>query len=87
MVTQPWYTRLVSRSVAVSVLKAKALGIVEEVARTGEPVTITKRGKPVAQLVPMRASPSLIGSVTSHVSEDDLLDPTGEQWEAEPGRL
>jgi prevent-host-death family protein len=32
--------------------KAKCLSILDEVAETGEPVTILKRGKPVAQLVP-----------------------------------
>ncbi|TDI40389.1 MAG: type II toxin-antitoxin system Phd/YefM family antitoxin [Acidobacteria bacterium] len=32
--------------------KAKCLAILDEVARTGETVTILKRGKPVAQLVP-----------------------------------
>ena len=32
--------------------KAKCLAVLDEVARTGEPVTILKRGKPVAQLVP-----------------------------------
>ena len=32
--------------------KAKCLSLLEEVARTGQPVTILKRGKPIAQLVP-----------------------------------
>ena len=32
--------------------KAKCLAVLDEVARTGESVTILKRGKPVAQLVP-----------------------------------
>ena len=32
--------------------KAKCLAVLDEVARTGEAVTILKRGKPVAQLVP-----------------------------------
>ena len=32
--------------------KAKCLAILEEVAQTGQPVTILKRGKPIAQLVP-----------------------------------
>lgn len=32
--------------------KARCLAVLDEVARTGEPITILKRGKPVAQLVP-----------------------------------
>lgn len=74
-----------SHSVAVSTLKAKALAIVEEVASTGEPVVITKRGKPVARLVPMREPAPLVGSVTFLVTEDELVAPTGETWEAERG--
>ncbi|MHB8295233.1 MAG: type II toxin-antitoxin system Phd/YefM family antitoxin [Acidimicrobiales bacterium] len=70
-------------TVTVSTLKAKALSIVEEVARTGDAVVITKRGKAVARLVPIEAPPCLLGSVTYHVDEDRLLAPTGEAWEAE----
>jgi len=32
--------------------KAKCLALLEDVAQTGQPVTILKRGKPIAQLVP-----------------------------------
>ena len=32
--------------------KAKCLAVMDQVQKTGEPVLITKRGKPVAQLVP-----------------------------------
>jgi prevent-host-death family protein len=34
--------------------KAKCLAILDEVGTTGEPVTITKRGRVVARLVPER---------------------------------
>lgn len=74
-------------SVSVSTFKAKALGIVANVARTGETVVITKLGKPVARLVPMEAPPSLLGSVTVHGAADDLVEPTGETWDAERGRV
>ena len=40
------------KSLSSTEFKAKCLAILDEVARTGEPVTILKRGKPVAQLVP-----------------------------------
>jgi prevent-host-death family protein len=36
--------------------KAGCLALLDEVARTGEIITITKRGKPVAQVVPIRPS-------------------------------
>ncbi len=40
------------RTVQAADFKARCLTILDEVARTGETVTITKRGRPVAQLVP-----------------------------------
>jgi prevent-host-death family protein len=76
-----------ARSVSVSTLKARALGIVDEVASTGELVVITKRGKAVARLVPVDEPPPLRGSVTVLVDEDELLAPTGGRWEAEGDRV
>lgn len=76
------------RQINASEFKAKCLGILDEVNRTGEPVTIVKRGKPVAQLVP--AAPgagrypqeALLGTVTIL---GDPLEPVlaPEDWEAE----
>jgi prevent-host-death family protein len=39
------------RSIKASEFKAKCLRLIDEVAATGEPIEITKRGKPVARLV------------------------------------
>lgn len=73
-----------------SEFKAKCLAILDQVAATGETVTILKRGKPVARLVPpvpideeypqMR----LAGSVIFH---GDVVGPVlpAEVWEAEGG--
>lgn len=43
------------KTVAVSELKAHCLRLVEEVARQGHELVVTKRGKPIARLVPMSA--------------------------------
>ena len=40
------------RELKASEFKAKCLAVLDEVDRTGEPVTILKRGRPVARLVP-----------------------------------
>jgi prevent-host-death family protein len=40
------------RTLSASDFKARCLAILDDVERTGRPVTILKRGKPVAQLVP-----------------------------------
>ena len=44
--------------------KAKLLAVLDEVAATGEPVTVTKHGKPVAQIVPFVEKPkTLLGAM------------------------
>jgi prevent-host-death family protein len=62
--------------------KAKCLAILDEVQRTRQAVVITKRGRPVAQVVPLppAGSPSLEGSL---LYEDDLVAPVSVDWDAE----
>jgi prevent-host-death family protein len=43
-----------TRYVPATEFKAKCLGLLDEVNATGESVTITKRGKPVATLEPVK---------------------------------
>ena len=42
------------KEVAISVFKAKCLGILEEVRKTRKPIRVTRFGKPVAEVVPPR---------------------------------
>ena len=44
-------------TVSKSKFKAQALELFRQVERTGKPITITDRGKPVLKLVPYRADP------------------------------
>lgn len=44
---------MVTKTMPASEFKAKCLALMDEVARTGEAVLITKNGKPVAQLTPV----------------------------------
>ena len=46
-----------SRHVAAADFKANCLRLMDEVARERRPITITKRGKPVAKLVPVEQEP------------------------------
>ena len=72
--------------------KAKCLAVLDEVARTGEPVTILKRGRPVAQLVPPvpwgKGYPQeeIIGTVRI---KGDIIQPVlpADDWEAEKRNL
>lgn len=72
-------------SVPAAVFKAECLRLMDEVARTGQPVVITKHGKPVAQLVPVPAAPeSLFGYMRDTVTiKGDVIAPAGESWDAE----
>ena len=68
--------------------KAQCLSLIDQVNRTHQVITITKRGKPVARLVPLDAEKprKLFGFFKGHVIEEgDIVSPTGEDWEAERG--
>ena len=69
--------------IAAGKFKDICLKLLDEVARTRTPVVITKRGRPVAQLMPYlppKRSRSLVGSVLRETG-----DPygTGEVWDAD----
>lgn len=65
--------------------KARCLELMDLVARTRKPLTITKRGRPVVKIVPATEKPGkLFGALKGTVVEmGDILSPTGERWEAE----
>ena len=62
--------------------KARCLALLDRVARTGEAVVVTKRGKPVAKVVPIKPAhpPSLVGSVKTR---GDIIGPILDDWELE----
>ena len=74
-------------NIPAAVFKAECLKLMDEVARTGQPVVITKHGKPVAQLVPIPAqSSSLFGYMKNTVKiKGDVVAPIDEEWSALSG--
>lgn len=78
------------RSIGAAEFKAKCLAILDEVFRTGEPVTILKRGKPVATLQPPlhgdAKHPQLTLKGTFEII-GDIVEPAvpADDWEAEGG--
>ena len=74
-------------SIPAAVFKAECLRLMDEVARTGKPVVITKHGRPVAQLVPVAPAPrSLFGYMRNTLSiKGDVVAPTGGPWKADSG--
>lgn len=73
-------------TITATSFKARCLSLMDEVAESGGELTITKRGRPVARLVPAEEEASLAGSVEFIASEEELLAPVGDGWDAEqPG--
>lgn len=73
---------MTERTVAAGKFKAECLALLDEVAETGRPLVVTKRGKPVARVVSIEPPPSLRGTVKILVSEEEFLAPLDEPWEA-----
>jgi prevent-host-death family protein len=68
------------RTIAAGEFRAKCLHLLDEVQQTGKEVIVTKRGRPVARLVPvlvfgrMKGTGRIVG---------DIIGPTGQKWEAD----
>jgi prevent-host-death family protein len=56
------------KQMQASAFKARCLSVMDDVQATGEPVIVTKRGKPVVKLVPVKQeSDDIFGSMASEV--------------------
>lgn len=75
--------------ISAAEFKAKCLKLMDDVARTRRPITITKRGKPVARLLPPEAPAarsSLFGYMAGTGSiAGDVVNTPAEAWAAESG--
>ena len=64
--------------------KARCLKLMDEVQATQQPITVTKRGRPVARLVPIEPDeiPPLFGCLKGSVTaNDDLIAPIDVDWD------
>jgi prevent-host-death family protein len=71
------------RSVPAGEFKNRCLKLMEQVHKDGIPITVTKRGKPLVRVAPIRGErrrASLKGTI---VYEAKDIFSTGESWEAE----
>jgi prevent-host-death family protein len=75
------------KELSISRFKATCLSVIENVRTTGEPVLITRHGKPVAQVVPppprIADGKSNFGCMKGTAEElEDILEPLPEDdWE------
>jgi len=77
------------KTLSASEFKAHCLAVLDEIAQTGEPITITKRGKAVARLVPplpvsegypqlrLRGTGRIVGDIVSPALPADAWDAVG----------
>ena len=67
---------------SLATAKAHFSEVVSKVEQRRQPVTILRRGQPVAQIVPMQKQAStLYGSMRGTVVEvGDIVGPTGGEW-------
>jgi prevent-host-death family protein len=70
------------RQIPAGEFKAKCLALFDEIQSTRRSVVVTKRGRPVARVVPLAATsrPSLRGSL---LHEEDLVVPVDVEWDAQ----
>jgi prevent-host-death family protein len=73
------------KAIAAGEFKAKCLHLLDEVQQTRKEIVITKRGRPVARLVPVEEELlSIFGRMKgSGKILGDIVGPTGEVWEAD----
>ena len=79
------------RMVSATEFKAKSLALIDEMQRSGEPLTVTRRGKPSIKLVaeraekPRRKIEEVFGSLKGTVTWAPGVDPTAsvldDDWE------
>jgi prevent-host-death family protein len=79
-----------TKTIPAGEFKAKCLKLMDEVEKTGEELVITKRGKPIAKLVPAQSAAaakrrSLIGCMKGTVTIlGDIVEPALDPgWEEE----
>ena len=74
-----------SKIIKASEFKAKCLARMDEVARTGESVVITKNGEPLVELAPLKAKPKkdAFGILKGELEiVGDIMSPIDVEWDA-----
>ena len=72
------------KTLAITDFKARALQVLGQVAKTKEHVVVTKRGHPLAEVIPFSTSKPAPGKLSEAlVFEKDIVSPLGkDMWDA-----
>ena len=73
------------KTIAAGEFKAKCLHLLDEVAQQRAPLVITKRGKPVAKLIPIDDKPvDIYGCMAGTIRIlGDIVSPLDVEWNAD----
>jgi len=71
------------RKINAAAFKARCLALIDEVAESGEPITVTKRGKAKVQIIAVREKPkTLRGALKgSFTILGDIVGPLAEEYD------
>lgn len=72
-----------STTITATQFKAKCLRLLDQVAETGEPLVITKHGRPVARVEPPLQPDDLRGSVKINMTDEELIYFSMGPWDME----
>lgn len=76
------------QTISISEFKATCLAVLDRVKRTGRPVLVTRRGEPIAQVIPplpLERPKSWLGCMAGSVQvPGDIVSPVADEneWEA-----
>ena len=68
--------------ISAGAFKSRCLALLDNVARTRQPLIVTKHGRPVAKVIPTEKvkAPKLLGTVKFH---GNIIDPILGEWDIE----
>ena len=70
-------------TIAAGEFKSKCLKLLDQVKEERQTLVITKHGKPVAQVTPIPAQESIVGSMKGSVLwMGDIISPIDVEWDA-----
>jgi prevent-host-death family protein len=72
------------KTIKASECKAKFLALIDDISSTGESVTVTKRGKPLVDMIPHQSSKkNAFGILKGRIKiKGDIISPIDVEWEA-----